>query len=131
MTIEPEYLLKLAEGKGSGDFQGINAGPGDTISISTIFTSMRLADLLHPNPPSLVTPASAYPPGSLPKPTTDIAQLKQDLVKWGYAFAKDALSPAQVEIIKKAVLEQAAGERQAAAEGTMALSFEGPNQRIK
>lgn len=131
LTIEPGYLLKLSEGKGGGDFQGIKAGPGDDINMFTIFTSMRLADLLHPNPPAVVTPASAYPSESLPKPTTDIDQLKQDVLKWGYGFAKDALSPEQVKILKKAVMEQAAGERKAAADGTMALSFEGPNQRIK
>jgi ectoine hydroxylase-related dioxygenase (phytanoyl-CoA dioxygenase family) len=48
---------------------------------------------------------------SLPQPTVDIAQLRSDLVTWGYCKVDQAIGPAQVRAIRDRVLEQAEGER--------------------
>ncbi|MFT5531045.1 MAG: ectoine hydroxylase-related dioxygenase (phytanoyl-CoA dioxygenase family) [Candidatus Poriferisodalaceae bacterium] len=49
----------------------------------------------------------------LPKPTKDIAQLRSDLVDWGYCLVEDAIAPEQVQAIRERVLDQAQGERRA------------------
>ncbi|KAH8746264.1 phytanoyl-CoA dioxygenase [Diaporthe sp. PMI_573] len=75
--------------------------------------------------PGPMTPSSELDHDSLPKPTEDPEQIKRDIKKWGYAYLANALSPKQVEILKTAVLEQAAGERKNGV-GHM----QGSNQRI-
>lgn len=72
-----------------------------------------------------MTPGSELDHDSLPKPTEDPELIKRDLKKWGYAYLADAISPEQVEILKKAVLEQGAGER---VNGV--AHMQGENQRI-
>jgi len=47
----------------------------------------------------------------LPQPSKDIERLRQDFLKWGYCKIEDALSVAQVEVIRQRVLEQAEGEK--------------------
>ncbi len=47
----------------------------------------------------------------LPQATKNIAQLRQDMVKWGYCSVEDAVSAEQVQVIRDRVLEQAEGER--------------------
>lgn len=47
----------------------------------------------------------------LPKPTKDIDKLREDLKKWGYCLVEDGLSPAQLELHRTRVMEQADGER--------------------
>jgi hypothetical protein len=65
----------------------------------------------------------------LPKPTEDIAQVKRDLDKWGYGFVKNALSPEELDRLRKRVREQAKAEEKAGV-----AYFDGgphkPNQRI-
>jgi ectoine hydroxylase-related dioxygenase (phytanoyl-CoA dioxygenase family) len=48
---------------------------------------------------------------NLPQPSKDIDQLRRDLVRWGYCKIEDALSPAQVSVVRERVLAQAEGER--------------------
>ena len=47
----------------------------------------------------------------LPEASKDIEQLRQDMLTWGYCMIEDALSPAQVEVIRERVLAQAEGEK--------------------
>lgn len=75
--------------------------------------------------PGPMTPGSELDHDSLPKPTEDPEQIKRDIKKWGYAFLANALSPEQVQILKRAVLEQGAGER---VNGV--AHMQGDNQRI-
>ena len=46
----------------------------------------------------------------LPRATTDIDRLRDDLVRWGYCKVKAAMSPAQVNTMRQRVLAQAEGE---------------------
>ena len=39
----------------------------------------------------------------LPQPTDDPSQLRADLVDWGYCLVSDALSPAQLEALRRRV----------------------------
>ena len=47
----------------------------------------------------------------LPIPTKDIERLRSDMLNWGYCKIADAVSAAQVAVIRQRVLEQAEGER--------------------
>ncbi len=47
----------------------------------------------------------------LPVATRDIDRLRRDFVEWGYCKIDGAISPDQVEILRKRVLDQAEGER--------------------
>ena len=47
----------------------------------------------------------------LPIASKDINRLRADMLNWGYCKIEDALSPEQVAVIHKRVLEQAEGER--------------------
>ena len=47
----------------------------------------------------------------LPIPTRDIERLRSDMLNWGYCKIADAVSVAQVAVIRQRVLEQAEGER--------------------
>ncbi|TDZ67344.1 Dioxygenase [Colletotrichum trifolii] len=83
--------------------------------------------------PAAVTTAAELNLEELPKPTEDIEQIKRDLVRWGYAMVKDALSPEQTKILKLAVEEQAAGERVAQVahmDGAHVGQDDQPNQRV-
>ncbi|KAF9699991.1 hypothetical protein EKO04_001187 [Ascochyta lentis] len=62
-------------------------------------------------PTGVPGPCSVVALETLPKPTEDVAQLKRDLTKWGYAICANALSAEQVKIIRTAVEEQAEAER--------------------
>ena len=77
-------------------------------------------DVTHPVVPEGV---------ELPKPTEDIDQVRADMRKFGYGLVKNALSAEQVETLKEAVKQQAAGE----VEAGVAAKDGGPNtpnQRI-
>lgn len=89
--------------------------------------AIKFADLLCPINPS---PPKHYQPGvRLPKPTEDLDQVRQDIREFGYGLVKNALSPEEVAILKKAVQQQAAGEKKAGV-ATMDGGPNGPNQRI-
>lgn len=92
-----------------------------------IALAIKFADLITPNPPTPPKKASAFT--RLPKPTEDIEQVKRDVKEFGYGLVKNALTPEQVAIMKKAVQEQAAGEN-AAGKGQADGGPGGPNQRI-
>ena len=47
----------------------------------------------------------------LPRPTTDLEQLKADLDEHGYCIVADALSPEEVTALRARITEQAAAER--------------------
>jgi ectoine hydroxylase-related dioxygenase (phytanoyl-CoA dioxygenase family) len=47
----------------------------------------------------------------LPRPSKEIKRLRQDMLDWGYCMVEDALSPAQVAVIRQRILEQAEGEK--------------------
>ncbi|MEM7019587.1 MAG: phytanoyl-CoA dioxygenase family protein [Pseudomonadota bacterium] len=47
----------------------------------------------------------------LPKPSKDIDQLRNDMLRWGYCKIEDALSAEQVAKVRERVLAQAEGEK--------------------
>ena len=47
----------------------------------------------------------------LPRPTTELDQLKADLDEHGYCIVADALSPEEVTALRARITEQAAAER--------------------
>lgn len=53
----------------------------------------------------------AWQDHDLPRPTKEIAQLRQDLARWGYCVIEEAIVPGKVEILRERVLAQAEGER--------------------
>ncbi|KAK8014072.1 hypothetical protein PG990_007368 [Apiospora arundinis] len=131
LTIKPHYICQFAEGileprlaifKDAFFHEAYK--PKGSIAVA-----IRFCDLLGPNPPQ---PLQKYTPEAFPRlpvPTTDLDQVKRDIKEFGYGFVKDALTPAEVAILKKAVEEQAAGETAAG----VAKNDGGPltpNQRI-
>ncbi|KIW81671.1 hypothetical protein Z517_04697 [Fonsecaea pedrosoi CBS 271.37] len=65
----------------------------------------------------------------LPKPTEDIEQVKRDLDVWGYGFVKNALTPEEVRVLRKRLMDQAQGEADAGI-GFFDGGEKKPNQRI-
>jgi hypothetical protein len=56
--------------------------------------------------------AAAYWAGQdLPKPTTEIKQMRADIKAWGYCMIKDALSPSQLAKMQARTQDQLDGER--------------------
>jgi hypothetical protein len=49
----------------------------------------------------------------LPKPTEDIEQVKADVDKWGYGFIKNALTADETARLRKRLMDQARGEKEA------------------
>jgi ectoine hydroxylase-related dioxygenase (phytanoyl-CoA dioxygenase family) len=97
-----------------------------TLPKGRISVAVKFADYLTPlNVTHPVVPQDV----ELPKPTEDLDQVRADLRKFGYGFVKNALSPEQVETLKEAVRQQAAGESEA---GVAARDGgpNTPNQRI-
>ena len=47
---------------------------------------------------------------ALPKPTTDIAQVKSDIEKWGYGLVANALTPSETTRLRNRLMSQAKGE---------------------
>lgn len=84
-------------------------------------------------PAGVPAPCTAADPELLPKPTEDVAQLKRDLTKWGYAICSNAMSAAQVQIMRTAVEEQAEAERLVGVghlDAAHKTAGDQPNQRI-
>eukprot|EP01045_Picozoa_sp_COSAG04_P029675 COSAG04_NODE_4935_length_1818_cov_2.121582_3_plen_190_part_01 len=63
----------------------------------------------------------------LPKPTTDMAQLEHDFVRWGYCIVADAMTPAQYGAVVDRLTDQAAAERAA---GVAHVSHKGSSQHV-
>ncbi|KAK2051140.1 phytanoyl-CoA dioxygenase [Colletotrichum caudatum] len=101
ITILPEYILDAIDGRMHSQHAfGKRATPPTLGAIPACFA-----------PGGVPAPCAAVDPGALPKPTEDVAQLKRDLTKWGYAICGNALSAEQVQVIRTAVEEQAEAER--------------------
>ena len=56
-----------------------------------------------------VRPSTDFP--DLPQPSTDLATLQRDFIKFGYCLVKDALSQEEVEQATERLLDQAEAER--------------------
>ncbi|KAL3295185.1 Phytanoyl-dioxygenase [Colletotrichum asianum] len=118
LTWPPERFENLAEGRDD---------PQTAVFMSAVPTTgdyplaIRFADLMTPNPTAPPKTAKELPLEELPKPTEDIDQVKRDLRRWGYGLLKNALTPEQVAILKKASEGSIACEAPA---GT-AMIFEG------
>ncbi|TQN66984.1 Dioxygenase [Colletotrichum shisoi] len=102
ITILPEYILDAIEGRMHSQHAFAKRATPPTLgAIPPCFAPAGV-----PGPCTAVVD-----PETLPKPTEDVAQLKSDLAKWGYAICANALSAEQVQIIRTAVEEQAEAER--------------------
>ncbi|TIC90940.1 hypothetical protein CH35J_011127 [Colletotrichum higginsianum] len=102
ITILPEYILDAVEGRMHSQHAFAKRATPPTLgAIPSCFAPAGV-----PGPCT-----AAEDPETLPKPTEDVAQLKSDLAKWGYAICANALSAEQVQIIRTAVEEQAEAER--------------------
>ncbi|OHE97133.1 phytanoyl-CoA dioxygenase [Colletotrichum orchidophilum] len=101
ITILPEYILDAVQGRMHSQHAfGKRASPPTLGAIPSCFA-----------PGGVPGPCAAADPKTLPRPTEDVAQLKRDLTQWGYAICANALSTAQVRMIRTAVEEQAEAER--------------------
>lgn len=117
-NIAPGYVLDAITGRLlTQNMFGKHADPPCPGAFASCFAPMGL--------PGPMTPSEELDHDSLPKPTEDPEQIKRDIKKWGYAFLANAISPEQVEILKNAVLEQGAGERE-----NGVAHMQGSNQRI-
>jgi len=109
-AIKPEYIAQFYEAKlepryglfKDAFFHEMYMPKGN------ISEAIKFADLLTPNPP---VPPRHYKPeewASLPKATEDLEQVRRDLAQYGYGIVKNALDSKQVEVLRRAVQEQAA-----------------------
>ncbi|KAK2037695.1 phytanoyl-CoA dioxygenase [Colletotrichum somersetense] len=102
ITILPEYILDAIEGRLHCQHAfGKRATPPTLGAIPSCFAPAGVPGLCMTVDRETL----------LPQPTEDVAQLKRDLTKWGYAICANALSAEQVQIIRTAVEEQAEAER--------------------
>ncbi|KAK2024002.1 phytanoyl-CoA dioxygenase [Colletotrichum zoysiae] len=102
ITVLPEYVLDSIEGRMHCQLAfGKLATPRTIGAIPACFTPTGL-------PGPCEAPSDVE---TLPKPTEDVARLKRDLKKWGYAICANALNAEQVRIIRTALEEQAEAER--------------------
>ncbi|KAL0930184.1 phytanoyl-dioxygenase family protein [Colletotrichum truncatum] len=126
VTIMPEHVLDVIEGRMHAVHAfGKRAKPPCRGSFPLCFAPGGR--------PRLISSADELDSKALPKPTEDIEQVKRDLMNWGYAMVKNALSPEQAMILKTAVEEQAAGERIAGVahmDGAHVQADDQPNQRV-
>lgn len=128
LQIKPGYLVHFSEGKleprygifKDAFFHEASMPKGD------IRVAIKFADLLCPVNPVLPSFAAD---ANLPQPTDNLDQVMKDISEFGYGLVKNALSPEQVTTLKKAIKEQAAGER-AAGVAAKDGGPNAPNQRI-
>ncbi|KAL0931436.1 phytanoyl dioxygenase [Colletotrichum truncatum] len=124
IILRPDMLFSLANG--SLDINMI-ARVGFNITGKTPPKAYDLLDLLGPKPSKVMDYAEyTFPDAELPKPTTDLSEVKRNIKRFGYAIVKNALNSEQVQIVRQAILEQASGERQAG----VADIEGGTNQRL-
>ncbi|KAI1269322.1 hypothetical protein F5Y18DRAFT_415095 [Xylariaceae sp. FL1019] len=129
LNIKPEYIAQFYEGTlepryglFKDAFFNVAAMPSGRIPLA-----MKFADLLTPQPPTPPKHADQF--DRLPQPTEDIKQVKEDIKEFGYGIAKNVLTPDHVAIMKKALQEQAAGEREAGVDH-LDPAPSGTNQRV-
>ncbi|KAK8115690.1 Phytanoyl-dioxygenase [Apiospora sp. TS-2023a] len=129
LNIKPEYIIQFYENKLEPRYGLFKDAFFNEASMPSgkIPVAIKFADLLTPHPPTPPKPASAF--SRLPEPTEDVEQVKRDIEEFGYGLAKNVLSPEQVAIMRKAVVEQAAGERKAGI-AQVDGGPDGPNQRL-
>ncbi|KAK7931149.1 Phytanoyl-dioxygenase [Apiospora marii] len=129
LNIKPEYIIQFYENKLEPRYGLFKDAFFNEASMPSgkIPVAIKFADLLTPHPPTPAKPASAF--SRLPEPTEDVEQVKRDIEEFGYGLAKNVLSPEQVAIMRKAVVEQAAGERKAGI-AQVDGGPDGPNQRL-
>ncbi|KAH9431591.1 hypothetical protein MCOR02_008881 [Pyricularia oryzae] len=103
ITILPEYVLDAIEGRMHAQHAfGKRARPPTLGAVPACFSPGGV-------PGFCAGVAASDAP--LPRPTEDVAQLKRDLTRWGYAVCANALSARQVQILRAAVEEQAEAEK--------------------
>ncbi|GKT50421.1 uncharacterized protein ColSpa_10602 [Colletotrichum spaethianum] len=105
-TIKPEYVLDVMEGR-------INPQQAFRLYARPPCPGAFASRFSVQGPPAPVGSSEELDAESLPKLSEDIQQIKSDLEKWGYAFVANALTADEVKVIKTALEEQAAGEKQA------------------
>ncbi|GAW13581.1 hypothetical protein ANO14919_029680 [Xylariales sp. No.14919] len=129
LNIKPEYIIQFYERKLEPRYGLFKDAFFNEASMPSgrIPVAIKFADLLTPHPPMLPKHADQF--DHLPQPTEDIDQVKRDIKEFGYGIATNVLTPDQITIIKKAVQEQAAGEREAGI-AQMDGGPQGPNQRL-
>ncbi|KAI0395264.1 PhyH-domain-containing protein [Xylariaceae sp. FL0594] len=118
LVIQPKHVILFARGGLEPRFAlnvNIVSHDGD------VAVAVKFLDLLTPDPPSPVKNYTVEDTSKLPQPTEDLDQVKRDIEEFGYDMVKNALSPDEVAILRKAVDDQAAGELR---DGT-AQSWEG------
>ncbi|KAI7782931.1 hypothetical protein LA080_012805 [Diaporthe eres] len=113
LNIKPEYITQFYDGKLEPRYGLFKDAFFNEASMPSgrIPVAIKFADLLTPSPP--VPPKHADAFARLPQPTEDIEQVKRDIKEFGYGIVKNVLTPEQCAIMRKAVQEQAAGEREA------------------
>jgi len=129
LNIKPEYIIQFYEGKLEPRYGLFKDAYFHEASLpqGNLRIAIKFADLLCPVNPS--NPKHYQPGMRLPQPTEDLEQVKRDIREFGYGLVKNALTPEEVAILKKAVQQQAAGERKAGV-ANMDGGPHGPNQRI-
>lgn len=129
LNIKPEYIAQFYDGKLEPRYGLFKDAFFNEASMPSgrIPVAIKFADLLTPNPPVAPKHADAF--DRLPQPTEDIEQMKRDIKEFGYGIVKNVLTHDQCAIMKKAVQEQAAGEREAGI-AQMDGGPQGPNQRL-
>ncbi|KAF4880190.1 hypothetical protein CGCSCA1_v000914 [Colletotrichum siamense] len=124
--ISPEFVLDVMEGRiNAQQAFRLYAQPPCPGAFASRFSAL--------GPPASVVSRDELDLESLPKPTENIQQIKDDLKKWGYAFVANALTADEVKVIRTALEEQAAGERQAGIAHMASLhksSEDEPDQRV-
>ncbi|KAI1844422.1 hypothetical protein JX266_009309 [Neoarthrinium moseri] len=137
LNIKPEYISQFYDGKLEPRYGLFKDAFFNEASMPSgrIPVAIKFADLLTPHPP--VPPKTADKFDRLPQPTEDLDQVRRDVNEFGYVErkahsgqqAKNVLTAEQVAIMKKAVQEQAAGERDAGI-AQVDGGPNGPNQRL-
>ncbi|KAI7921084.1 hypothetical protein M0657_006262 [Pyricularia oryzae] len=128
-TLKPGYVIRFHQGildPRLGLFMDAAANP-KTVPTGNVPKIIRWADLLNKTPVQLLRGADSF--DRLPQPTEDLEQVKRDIEEFGYGLIANALLPAEVAIIRDAVMSQAAGE-QAAGVATFDGGPDKPNQRV-
>ncbi|CCF36368.1 MmcH protein [Colletotrichum higginsianum] len=121
VSLRPDMIFGLANG--NLDVNMV-ARIGFNVQGANPSKSHDLLDRISPRPSKVMTPKDyTFSQEALPKPTTDIVEVKRNIKQFGYGYEysnlhrllllKDALAPEQVQILRRAILEQAAGERKA------------------
>lgn len=126
----PEYVLDVIDGRMHAQHAfGKRARPPCPGAFASCFSPMGPSRLVAGVDVSKANGAA----DKLPVPTEDMAQVQRDLRRWGYALVANALSAAQVAILRTAVEEQAAGELRAGVahlDASHKHAGDQPNQRV-